>query len=369
MWGINILKLLKMEKILKYIFLSLFIVTVVACDNEDQDLLVVTPQGIGEITAPSTGTAYVLNPMEVQTNTIMTLTWNPAEYGVPTEIDYSVEFAKAGTDFAEPFEAGKTTNNLLSWSVQEFNGAVVTAGLPPFVEGELEIRVISSVGATGVELQVSEPISIFVTPFTTDLPTISVPGQHQGWDPATAPLLASSAFGETDYEGYVWLNDKLQVDAGFKFLAPDETGGFFWGNTDWGDDGSNSGILVEEDEQNCQVEVSGYYLVKANTTDLTYSTEAVNWGIIGAATPTGWDSDTDMNYDSDSRTLYIDIDLTPGTFKFRANDDWAIQFGSFDADGFLTRDGDYVFEGSAGNYRVVLDLSNPREYTYSITAN
>lgn len=360
-----------MEKILKYIFLSILVVTAVACDNEDQDLLVVTPQGSGEITAPTTGSSYVLNPLEVQTNTIFTLTWNAAKYGVPTEINYSVEFAKAGTDFAEPYAAGETTNNLLSWTIQEFNGAAVSAGISPFIEGELEVRVVSKVGANGVELQASEPISVFVTPFTTDLPTIAVPGQHQGWDPTTAPLLAASAFGETDYEGYVWLNDKLQVDAGFKFLGPDETGGFFWGNTDWGDDGTYTGVLVEEDEENCQVDVSGYYFVKANTTDLTYSTTAVSWGIIGAATPTGWDSDTDLVYDPETKTLSVDIDLVPGGFKFRGNNEWnnGFDLGTVNDDGNLVEGGDLTFEGSSGNYHVVLDLSNPREYTYSITAN
>ena len=88
-------------------------------------------------------------------------------------------------------------------------------------------------------------ITIIVTPFTTDLPKIAVPGNHQGWDPPTAPLLAASGFGETDYEGYVWL------DGGYKFVAPNETGGFFWGNTDWADDGTFTGKLVENDETDC----------------------------------------------------------------------------------------------------------------------
>ncbi|MDV7188555.1 SusE domain-containing protein [Lutibacter sp. TH_r2] len=354
-----------MKKILKYIFLSLFTITIVACDNEDQELLVVSTQGSGQITAPSTGTAYVLNPLEEQTNPIFTLTWDSADYGNPTEIDYSIEFAKAGTDFADPYVAGETTNNLITWNILEFNGAVVTAGLSPFIEGELEIRVVSTVGATGVETQTSEPISVFVTPFTTDLPTIAVPGNHQGWDPATAPLLASSAFGETDYEGYVWL------DGEYKFIAPDQTGSFFWGNTDWGDDGTFSGKLIDEDgEANANATVAGYYFVQANTTDLTYATTAVSWGIIGEATPTGWDADTDLVYDSETRILSVDIDLAPGGFKFRGNNEWgAFDLGTVNDDGNLVSGGDLTFEGASGNYHVVLDLSNPREYTYSITAN
>lgn len=351
-----------MNKIYKLLFLSIFVMAFSSCDNEDMEQLTITPSGSGEITAPQTGSAYILNPEENQLNTILTLTWNPADYGVPTEISYKVEFAMAGTSFAEPFLAGSTTNTYLSWTIGEFNGAVVTAGLAPFVEGQLDIRITSSVGSLSSSPQLSDVITIKVTPFTTALPKIAVPGNHQGWDPPNAPLMAASGFGETDYEGYIWL------DGGYKFLAPDDTGGFFWGNTDWADDGTFSGKLVEQDETDCTAE-AGYYLVKANTNALTYSATAVSWGIIGAATPTGWDSDTDMSYDANSRTLYIDIDLVPGPFKFRANNDWPIQFGSFNDDGYLKPDGDLTFDGPSGNYRVVLDLSNPRAYTYSITAN
>jgi len=176
--------------------------------------------------------------------------------------------------------------------------------------------------------------------------------------------LASSAFGSKDYEGYIWL------DGGYKFLAPDETGGFFWGNTDWADDGSFTGILVEEDETDCIADPAGYYFVQADTDALTYATTAVSWGIIGEATPTGWESDTDLIYDSATKRLTVDIDLTPGAFKFRGNNDWGqFDLGTVDDDGFLQSGGDLTFEGSAGNYSVVLDLSNPREYTYSITPN
>jgi len=351
-----------MKNIFKFLFLFTF-VTFISCDNEDQELLTISAVGGSQITAPMSGAVYVLNPEEELTNTIITITWNDADYAVPTAINYVVEFAKTGTAFAEPFLAGSTSKTNLSWNVTEFNGAAVSAGLTPFLEEGLDIRVTSSVGSLNSTPQVSETITVYVTSFTTDLPKIAVPGNHQGWDPPTAPLLAASGFGQTDYEGYVWL------DGGYKFLAPNETGGFFWGNTDWGDDGSSTGKLVETDETDCSAE-AGYYFLKADTTELTYSAAPVNWGIIGAATPTGWDSDTDLVYDAATRTLAVDIHLVPGPFKFRGNNEWgAFDLGTEDADGILTGGGDLTFDGSEGNYRVVLDLSNPREYTYSITAN
>ena len=360
-----------MKKIFKLLFLSIFLITFISCDNEDQELLTISTNGSGAITAPESGSIYILNPEENQLNTILTLTWNPADYGIPTEVTYKVDFAKSGTDFAEPFLAGSTTNTNLSWNISELNGAAVTAGLAPFIEGSLDIRITSTIGSTSSSPQIMELITIKVTPYTTDLPKIAVPGNHQGWDPPTAPLLASSTFGAADYEGYVWL------DGQFKFVAPNETGGFFWGNLDWGDasgvEGSYTQELIDDGEGNCgtdDAEGTGYYFVKADTENLTYSLSLVNWGVIGAATPTGWDSDTDLIYDSATRTLSVDIDLVPGPFKFRGNDEWAqFDLGTIDADGFLQGGGDLTFDGSAGNYHVVLDLSNPREYTFSITAN
>ncbi len=375
-----------MKKIFKLLFLSLFIITVSSCDNEDMELLTISAKGSGEITAPETGFSQILNPEEEQTNTALTLTWNPADYGIPTGITYNIEFAKEGTDFADAYVAGSTSNAAYSWNISELNGAAVNTGLAPFVEGGIDIRIIATVGSLGSTPQTTGMITVYITPFTTDLPTISVPGNHQGWDPATAPLLAASAFGQTDYIGYVWLTTK--GDEGFKFLAPDQTGGFFWGNIDWGDDGSYEatsdgkgiGTLIENDEVNCKIDADGYYLVKVNPSDtgidgflqkkpMAYSTELTNWGLIGSATPDGWDSDQDMTYDVDTQTLKITLELSADHIKFRANDDWSLNYGDTGADGSLEEGGDDIKVPSAGNYTVTLDLSNPRDYTYSLVKN
>ena len=349
-------------KIFKLLLLSLFVIAISSCDdNEEQYVL--NAQGSGEITAPESGFSQILNPEEEQTNTAFALTWNSADYDIPVEIAYDIEFAKSGTDFAEPILAGSTSSTNMTWSVGDFNSKVVGAGLSPFVEGNMDIRIVSTVGE-GSNPQISEPITVLITPFTTDLPTIAVPGNHQGWDPPTAPLLAASAFGETDYEGYV------KLDGEYKFIARNQNGEFVWDESvDWGDDGSFTGKLVEENEVNCNAD-NGYYFVKAATDALTYSTKAVSWGIIGAATPTDWDSDTDLIYDADTRTLSVDIDLVAGEFKFRGNNEWGqFELGTVDGDGFLQSGGNLTFDGAAGNYHVVLDLSNPREYTYSLVKN
>ncbi|HSQ46674.1 MAG TPA: SusE domain-containing protein [Lutibacter sp.] len=360
-----------MKNIFKFLFLLALTVTAFSCDNEDQEQLTISPKGAGEITSPEAGTIYVLNPLEDQTNTILTITWNAADYDIPTQITYAVEFAKAGTSFAEPFKVGSTNKTNYSMNVAEFNGAAVSAGLAPFVQDGVDVRITSTVGSLGSTPQISEAITILVTPFTTDLPKISVPGNHQGWDPATAPTMAASAFGKSDYVGYVWL------DGGHKFAAPNALGNFNW-DLNWGDDGTFTGKLKVNATDNCTA-TAGFYYIKANTSGaeipnflpaLSYSETPVSWGIIGAATPTGWDSDTDLVYSAASKTLSVNINLTAGGYKFRGNNEWgAFEFGSLNADGFLQAGGDFTFDGTPGNYHVVLDLSNPREYTYTLTPN
>lgn len=332
-----------------------------ACSDDD-NLIIASPQGGPELRTPASGTALILSAANEQ-SVATTLVWDDADYDTQTSVNYDVQIALSGTDFAAPIEAGSTTERFLSWTNQQLNDVAIAAGLNPFVAGDLDIRVISSIGTQDAQQQMSETLTLNVTPYTTSLPKLAVPGNHQGWDPPTAPRIAASEFGASDYEGYVWLETE------YKFVAPDAAGEFNWGNTDYGDDGSFSGILAEDGESNVPA-TPGYYLVKVDTENLTYNaTQYTNWGLIGSGTPTGWDSDNDMTYDPATQTFSITIDLTAEEIKFRANDGWDWNYGDTGADGELDNGGDNIVVPEAGNYTVVLDLSNPRAYTYTLTLN
>jgi len=351
-----------MKHIYKFIFLSIIATIVLSCSN-NPELIQIAPQGVSVINTPSNNDVFVLNPAETLTNTAITITWDPANYETSTIINYTVEFALSGTNFAEPTVAGTTTNTYLVMNITELNAAVSSSGLTPFTEGSLDIRIKSDVGTQGALPQYSDPVTILVTPYTTELPKIAVPGNHQGWDPPTAELLAAQEFGATNYEGYVWL------DGGHKFVAPDSSGNFAWGNIDWGDDGTFTGILLEDGEVNSEVATAGYYFIQADTSALTYSETMYDWGLIGSATPNNWDSDQNMTYDSATKTWTITLDLTAEEIKFRANDAWDWNYGDNDADGSLENGGANIVIPTAGNYTVVLDLSTPRQYTYTLTLN
>jgi starch-binding outer membrane protein SusE/F len=362
-----------MKTILKNSIFALAALAFGSCNVEDNNTVALaeTP---AKLLTPTTGTALVLNPADA-TKIATTLVWDFSKNGVDSPATYTVQIAKGGSNFKAPIDAGSTDGKFLSWTVEQLNGKLDPINFTPYTQANVDVRIKSSLG-TGVNamLQYSNVITLKVTPYSLALPRIAVPGNHQGWSPATAPTLASSGYGKTNYEGYVALNGE------YKFLAPKLDGTFDWGTTDWGDDGTFAGALLATNEVNCTA-TAGYYRVYANTAAtgtgaLTYSaTPITTWGIIGDATPNGWGSSTPLTYDTATKKWTITLALIGGKqCKFRANDAWSINLGKFDAGKInndyggekMSYDGGNFDIATTGTYVVTLDLSNPRDYKYSI---
>jgi hypothetical protein len=368
---------MKKLSILSLLFIGLL--TFNSCETED-DVVFVTPGADGAVvTLPDNNAVIVLdimNPMATATTVI----WDAADYGVPTAVSYTVQLALGGTEFAEPLDAGATTNNFLVWTNEQLNNATVDGlGLTPFTPASVDLRIKSALG-DGTQVAYSNTVTLSITPYTTDLPRLAVAGNHQGWNPSEdevdfVPYLASSAFGETDFQGFVYL------DGGYKFVESNDVGEFVWGNKDWGDDGSFSGFLISDGETDCQA-TAGYYWVQVNTNPNgndtepgTYSADPMFWAITGSATPADWPGDGEgdqgqrMVYNQNSKKWEITIELTAGNeYKFRANDDWGVNFGTDDNnDGSLDFGGGNFSVSETGTYFVELDLSHPRAYTQTIT--
>ncbi|MBB4080913.1 hypothetical protein GGR28_003552 [Lewinella aquimaris] len=115
----------------------------------------------------------------------------------------------------------------------------------------------------------------------------------------------------------------------------------------------------------------GYYRIDFNDRSLAYeltflraaAPESV--GILGDATPTGWDSDTDMT-DEGNGVYTTTIELIDGTVKFRANDAWDLSWGGteFPTGTAVVGGGDIPV--TAGTYKVTLDITN---LTYSFVVD
>ncbi len=336
------------------------IVALGSCENDKDPIA--TAAGGPVLLTPTNETSVVLKP-ENPNEVALTMVWDYSNGGVPSAPNYTVEAAEAGSEFANPIILGTTNSRFLSLTAGELNGLLTPDRFTPYEASDLELRVVSGLGtASNAMIQTSNVVSIKVTPFSNELPKIGVPGNHQNWTPTAPdlPILRSSAYGMTDYEGYLWL------DGEYKFLSPKPDGSFDWGTTDWGDDGSFSGLLAVGGGNASAT--TGYYLLKANTGLLTYSQTPMSWGIIGSATPTGWDSDTDLVYDPATKTLSIVMNLTAGNeIKFRANNGWDTNFGDDGLDGTLEPGGANIMVANSGMYLITLDLSHPRDYRYTLT--
>jgi len=193
--------------------------------------------------------------------------------------------------------------------------------------------------------------------FTTlaDITTFWVVGSYNGWDNSdNAAMLISTESSNGQAEGYVMLT------AGEIKLVTDHS----WDDAHtFGDDGSGG---LTNPGNNIAVAADGYYLVKANLSDMTYSLTLTTWGVIGDATPSGWGGQTDMTYYSGDKVFGLGIHLTAAEYKFRGTSDWSVNFGSTAADGStLDYGGSNIAVSTEDDYALTLDLSTPNEYKYS----
>ena len=88
-----------------------------------------------------------------------------------------------------------------------------------------------------------------------------------------------------------------------------------------------------------------------------------DWGLVGSATPNGWNGPDVEMYQTGSQEFSIYVELGSGELKFRFNEDWGNNFGDNGDDGTLEAGGANI-SISAGTYFIVMDLSSG---TYSIS--
>ncbi|MDX1410204.1 MAG: SusF/SusE family outer membrane protein, partial [Saprospiraceae bacterium] len=174
-----------------------------------------------------------------------------------------------------------------------------------------------------------------------DFATVGIIGDATplGWDSATA-MNPGAAVGD-------WTLTTDLVAGGVQFSG--DNGTVIWGGSDF-----PSGTAVENGDTIPVPE--GTWIVDFNHKTLEYSFTVVEIfatvGIIGDATPNGWaDPDTDMQRSpTDSSEWMLRIVLTDGEAKFRADDDWTVNWGAGDfPSGVAVRDGANI-PVTAGEY-------------------
>jgi hypothetical protein len=352
--------------------IALFAVVALSCSVEDvQDRPVIQGVDAPIMTAPTAGASYVLKPENAAAQAER-FTWKSANYGGDVQITYAVEVDKKGNAFKTPQAIGSViAGNQVSVTVEAMNNAALALKLTPFAPAELEVRVKSTAGTMVPML--SNVIGIVVTPYTTENPKLWVPGGYakasgypNDWDPASSPTLSASGYGKVDFEGYVNFND---ANAEYKFTSfPEWKGEYAAGKT--------PGTIATSGD-NLKIPAAGYYRMEVDTEKLTYKATATSWAVTGSGTPLSWPGgpdgtpgqDHDMTYNKTTKVWTVTLNLKAEEIKFRANDDWKINLGDSGADFKMEYGGDNIKVPSAGNYTITLDLSSPRNYTYSLKKN
>jgi hypothetical protein len=355
------------KNISKALFGALALLVIISGCKRD-DILVKSSDG----TAPAltaTASTLVLSSDKATTEAVA-FNWNKANYGYNAAVQYTLQLDKAGNNFAAPKEvvidAAASTQK---FNVADLNNALALMGYSAGTASGLEVRVKAEL-RPGVNTLYSNVVNLTVTtyPIIIVYPGLFVPGAYQGWAPATAPKVASVKDDKV-YEGYVDFTNAS--DFAFKYTEDVEWKvNYVWASST-NTDSYAGGTFAVGASGNLFVPSKGYYLLKANVNNSTWSATKTSFGIIGDSTPGGWDNDTDMTFSSATQEWKITTNLVGGKkIKFRANDAWDINYGdNAPANGFLKLNGADITVPADGNYTVILNLSNPGNYSYSITKN
>lgn len=217
----------------------------------------------------------------------------------------------------------------------------------------------NTVGTTyGSDVQFTTLVSTRLWYVPGDYVTASYPGSTlQNWDPANSPQVKSLATAPDNVEGYVYMANTTNA---WKFATLPN-----WNGPNYGDGGSGK---LDANGGNFSSPM-GYYKINVNAAanPMTYTAIATTWGVIGDASPNGWNDETGLTYNPALATWNGGMHLTVGSFKFRANHSWDYNYGSTAVNATLDAGGSNIANALEADYAFTLDLSHPLVYTY--TAN
>lgn len=348
----------------KLFFLSVLCLTFIACEKEEDRVIMQSP---APPTLAATASKLELN-QEQEEEEALTFSWTAAEFGFPAAVNYTLQLAQDGTNFAEPSEVSLANNLQSSYTVAELNTLATRLGLEPGNEGQLEARVRADL-AESVEPVFSNIVSVAVTPYTIEagedggLSTIYMVGAatENDWDNTQATPM----FISTEEENVFTYTGFLEAGA-LKFLK--DLGQ--WA-PQWGSDGSGGlqprPTEEEEDPAPFEVPADGYYTVTVDTLELTYSLEPFDIsnaatyssiGIIGGFND--WSDIVPMEESGFSPHIWsIEYTFEEDTeMKFRIAESWDVNWGAADNPerpfGLGVQDGANIVV-PAGIYRILFN--------------
>ncbi len=304
-----------------------------------------------------------------------TFTWDAADFGVRTQINYSIEASyndgaklvlftgMNGTSSEQTYES---LNNILALSVED-GGLGVPSGEPT----DVDFYISATIG-TDFEKFYSAPATVRMTVTTAErtYPQVWVIGDYCGWNFDNAQGLFCFSGDEVTYEAIVDFGEKAAN--GFKLSG--EAG---WNDAcNWGTDGDAAApdseaasitLISSGGSGNITAYAKRFYRFAFDRSSLTLTKELAfdQIGIVGDGAKGLEGPDIVMEFDAAKQRFWADAELSDGEIKFRLDGKWDTSFGSA-TEGML--DGDGNIRVSAGKYRIYVNLNNSAEQTYELNA-
>ncbi|MDR3338560.1 MAG: SusF/SusE family outer membrane protein [Candidatus Symbiothrix sp.] len=288
-----------------------------------------------------------------------TVTYHPAVYSIAVPVTNQLQLSLSNNfqDNNTTSVGAATSEKSIALTNKVLNSAIVAIGgetlKPNTAWFRIKSAVSASTGSPETELFVSysDPVQVTITPYEPQPTWIYSPGAYQGWDPATSQALCSL----TDNGIYIGYINFPEADSEFKFTQ-EKSWDVNWGSDDGHTLAPNAGNIKSPD--------AGYYKITVNLNAMEFAMEAYSWGVIGSASPGGWDTDTNMDWNAATQRWESTVTLTAGEIKFRLNHDWGTNYGGSGLSGDAVAGGDNIAITEAGTYFVIFDVTN---LTYSVT--
>ncbi|WP_207421046.1 SusE domain-containing protein [Desertivirga brevis] len=336
-----------MKSLLNRIFtLSMLALFFAACSKEG-DMIVATS---GTPSTVSASASTIVLTKAAENNKALTITITKPDFGYDAVITNTLEIAVKGTNFTDTEEATFDANALTKeFTGAELNSLVLKLGIPTEKATDIEVRIKSSISEQYTPVY-SNTLQMKVTPYASTS-WLYVPGAYQGWTPATADSIVSPTSNGI-YEGLITFTTG---NLSFKVLTKKS-----WGPPEYGKGSTAGSISVGGGD--LVAPSAGTFKVTVDLNSNTITFTPYSWGVIGSATLGGWNTDTDMTYNRETKLWSVTTTLIPGAIKFRLNDDWGTNFGG--SSGVLASGGSDINVTAAGTYRIDMNLVTG---TYTLT--
>jgi hypothetical protein len=325
---------------LTFIGLGLFLA---GCENDGEMVKM-----LSNPVAPVLTTIPDLTLERTDGNEVLEFVGTPVDPGFQASATYYIDAAAAGTAFADPITIW-TGNQCTSMkiTVSDLNGVLIKK-FPTDATTSLDFRLRATLvvdAGTGSPGTGSNPFayaSALKTASATlyGLPRLDLVGSGMAQK-------IESALGDGKYTGLV----KLNTANAFTLNDPDA--GTNYGGAA-GTLSVNGPAIVPER--------TGWERMNVDVSAQTYEISEYRIGLIGSATPNGWDSpDQPMEYNPATGTWSITVTLVEGEMKFRLNNGWAWNLGYRPGGTDLTdlfHNGDNI-KVTPGNYTITLTITQP----------